>query len=104
MPCGPAVPPAGLASGCDRSPPRMRNQPLSVHSTGSSRVWRPSRSEERTSELQSLMRISYAVFCLKKKKKKIHNTINHLYNERTPINTQCTSTHIINILTHRENT
>src|SRR3546814_3166265 len=28
---------------------------------------RPSRSEEHTSELQSLMRISYAVFCLKKK-------------------------------------
>src|SRR3546814_1372658 len=33
--------------------------------------WRPDpRSEEHTSELQSLMRISYAVFCLKKKKKK----------------------------------
>src|SRR3546814_1778878 len=31
------------------------------------------RSEEHTSELQSLMRISYAVFCLKKKKKKEHN-------------------------------
>src|SRR3546814_5214460 len=30
---------------------------------------RRSRSEEHTSELQSLMRISYAVFCLKKKKK-----------------------------------
>src|SRR3546814_2129543 len=30
---------------------------------------RPLRSEEHTSELQSLMRISYAVFCLKKKKK-----------------------------------
>src|SRR3546814_10554890 len=30
------------------------------------------RSEEHTSELQSLMRISYAVFCLKKKKKKNH--------------------------------
>src|SRR3546814_5968999 len=29
----------------------------------------PDRSEEHTSELQSLMRISYAVFCLKKKKK-----------------------------------
>src|SRR3546814_9579669 len=29
-----------------------------------------SRSEEHTSELQSLMRISYAVFCLKKKKTK----------------------------------
>src|SRR3546814_4651973 len=33
----------------------------------------PPRSEEHTSELQSLMRISYAVFCLKKK-----NTIKHL--------------------------
>src|SRR3546814_10111520 len=31
------------------------------------------RSEEHTSELQSLMRISYAVFCLKKKKNNIHN-------------------------------
>src|SRR3546814_969518 len=30
------------------------------------------RSEEHTSELQSLMRISYAVFCLKKKNKKEH--------------------------------
>src|SRR3546814_4624487 len=36
------------------------------------RTWverRQGRSEEHTSELQSLMRISYAVFCLKKKKK-----------------------------------
>src|SRR3546814_7034373 len=32
------------------------------------RALRPGRSEEHTSELQSLMRISYAVFCLKKKK------------------------------------
>src|SRR3546814_6074122 len=32
------------------------------------------RSEEHTSELQSLMRISYAVFCLKKKKKITNNT------------------------------
>src|SRR3546814_4895108 len=31
------------------------------------------RSEEHTSELQSLMRISYAVFCLKKKTNTIHN-------------------------------
>src|SRR3546814_1380983 len=31
------------------------------------------RSEEHTSELQSLMRISYAVFCLKKKKHKTDN-------------------------------
>src|SRR3546814_8228307 len=35
---------------------------------------RSQRSEEHTSELQSLMRISSAVFCLKKKKKKKHNT------------------------------
>src|SRR3546814_1246075 len=32
----------------------------------------PPRSEEHTSELQSLMRISYAVFCLKKKKSNKH--------------------------------
>src|SRR3546814_1754467 len=32
------------------------------------------RSEEHTSELQSLMRISYAVFCLKKKKKPTYNS------------------------------
>src|SRR3546814_5535286 len=31
------------------------------------------RSEEHTSELQSLMRISYAVFCLKKKQKNTYN-------------------------------
>src|SRR3546814_6275063 len=34
------------------------------------RAWGSPRSEEHTSELQSLMRISYAVFCLKKKKHK----------------------------------
>src|SRR3546814_5486970 len=32
-------------------------------------IFRPMRSEEHTSELQSLMRISYAVFCLKKKQR-----------------------------------
>src|SRR3546814_1750569 len=43
------------------------------------------RSEEHTSELQSLMRISYAVFCLKKKKKKIksHTNSKHNNNRRT---------------------
>src|SRR3546814_4210008 len=35
------------------------------------------RSEEHTSELQSLMRTSYAVFCLKKKKKNTHTKNNH---------------------------
>src|SRR3546814_5765762 len=54
----------------------------SSYSSFPSKGWRPSRasisttqasgrSEEHTSELQSLMRISYAVFCLKKKKKHI---------------------------------
>src|SRR3546814_1649831 len=36
------------------------------------------RSEEHTSELQSLMRISYAVFCLKKKKHKQQTTIKNI--------------------------
>src|SRR3546814_3356157 len=40
--------------------------------------WRGVRSEEHTSELQSLMRISYAVFCLKKKKKKHHQSNNSI--------------------------
>src|SRR3546814_3931038 len=45
---------------------RLMNAPVTT-------VWawqKSNRSEEHTSELQSLMRISYAVFCLKKKKKK----------------------------------
>src|SRR3546814_5783747 len=36
------------------------------------------RSEEHTSELQSLMRISYAVFCLKKKTKTRKKHVNHI--------------------------
>src|SRR3546814_1904262 len=47
-------------------PPRpagRQQKPSPVH-----RAAAPRRSEEHTSELQSLMRISYAVFCLKKKK------------------------------------
>src|SRR3546814_5483377 len=39
------------------------------------------RSEEHTSELQSLMRISYAVFCLKKKKKQKNTRIIHTSNK-----------------------
>src|SRR3546814_16023640 len=47
------------------------------------------RSEEHTSELQSLMRISYAVFCLKKKHKKKHNNRTTTQNKnkyKEPIN------------------
>src|SRR3546814_4502969 len=41
-----------------------------AHPDAVDRLEETGRSEEHTSELQSLMRISYAVFCLKKKKKK----------------------------------
>src|SRR3546814_8791433 len=47
---------------------------------------RTPRSEEHTSELQSLMRISYAVFCLKKKKDKL-GTTNHINTTLTRPNT-----------------
>src|SRR3546814_3125528 len=50
------------ADRCDR---RSRGAGRSLPARGSAAV---SRSEEHTSELQSLLRISYAVFCLKKKK------------------------------------
>src|SRR3546814_7077374 len=43
---------------------------VALHQAEAARV----RSEEHTSELQSLMRISYAVFCLKKKKKPNNNS------------------------------
>src|SRR3546814_1391910 len=44
------------------------------------------RSEEHTSELQSLMRISYAVFCLKKKKQKTNNHNMHAKKKVNVIN------------------
>src|SRR3546814_3855194 len=45
--------------------------------TGNYNYVRDGRSEEHTSELQSLMRISYAVFCLKKKTSKLPQTHHH---------------------------
>src|SRR3546814_10766452 len=60
----------GLATGSTSvraSPPLLRNE----------------RSEEHTSELQSLMRISYAVFCLKKQKRaeeQVEVALEHTYN------------------------
>src|SRR3546814_8401346 len=44
-----------------------------LHHRLACRASKAERSEEHTSELQSLMRISYAVFCLKKKKQNKHN-------------------------------
>src|SRR3546814_10678861 len=60
------------------------------------------RSEEHTSELQSLMRISYAVFCLKKKNNQtpnqkqttIHKRTSTLNNSLTLHTNQCTLTYL----------
>src|SRR3546814_2474532 len=51
---------------------RLSFTALVVIGDGNGRV---GRSEEHTSELQSLMRISYAVFCLKKQKKLNHTIV-----------------------------
>src|SRR3546814_1873254 len=63
----------GRARGSD-SPGPGRRGGGTVHR---SRISGENRSEEHTSELQSLMRISYAVFCLKKKKQltKLNNPL-----------------------------
>src|SRR3546814_6063241 len=55
---------------------RRRNQTASVGQGLGGWLRRRPRSEEHTSELQSLMRISYAVFCLKKKTTTKHSTQN----------------------------
>src|SRR3546814_7114604 len=53
------------------------------------------RSEEHTSELQSLMRISYAVFCLKKKKQIRHTHTNSTRTHKTTILQQQLKQHTI---------
>src|SRR3546814_1803772 len=57
--------------------PNFASQALSGRSWGRKRPWVSPRSEEHTSELQSLMRISYAVFCLKKKNHKHKQPTRH---------------------------
>src|SRR3546814_8878157 len=77
---GERLPAEGLVPGRVAGAPRKR--------TEIRRPRRPAidgRSEEHTSELQSLMRISYAVFCLKKKKN--HNKLNHTKYKQTRIPT-----------------
>src|SRR3546814_2155855 len=58
----------GIANGRIRTTVLWRSSSVTDPVTGRER----GRSEEHTSELQSLMRISYAVFCLKKKKKSLN--------------------------------
>src|SRR3546814_8722785 len=53
----------------DRDAERARRPPSGLDGRLPERAVQRGRSEEHTSELQSLMRISYAVFCLKKKNK-----------------------------------
>src|SRR3546814_4546972 len=82
---------SGCIGSCPRPPRLAVGVCDTVHNLGDPRrdvpvvqVWRTvqhggaandgARSEEYTSELQSLMRISYAVFCLKKKKQTTENT------------------------------
>src|SRR3546814_10802888 len=52
----------------------LKRHALDAHEKGRNPGCHRMRSEEHTSELQSLMRISYAVFCLKKKNNIINNT------------------------------
>src|SRR3546814_8660017 len=66
--CGPTqADQANVASGGANGRAHARQRVASAGNGGYAGDWK--RSEEHTSELQSLMRISYAVFCLKKKKK-----------------------------------
>src|SRR3546814_965166 len=55
---------------------RVRADTAEQTEAGLDKKW-PLRSEEHTSELQSLMRISYAVFCLKKKKRYKKHSVEH---------------------------
>src|SRR3546814_10200020 len=64
-----AIRPSRLASTCSAFVGLTRPLALALGAASGA----PVRSEEHTSELQSLMRLSYAVFCLKKKKHKQHN-------------------------------
>src|SRR3546814_6610083 len=98
--CGPEAPTFGRCRNAKKSAPRneFMSYPLesrfrkrSPRGGGTFHRYRhcrrtglaSTRSEEHTSELQSLMRISYAVFCLKKKKKKQHKSI-YTVSKNTP--------------------
>src|SRR3546814_5313708 len=80
------TPPPGSTRPAIAAPPLLAPNPLFIVIIKRARMgalldkcrscssyWTASRSEEHTSELQSLMRISYAVFCLKKKNNRENN-------------------------------
>src|SRR3546814_1230610 len=73
LPLDPQSHPGGEGRIATLPHPHDRSRPLKEHHMPAkklSELAKTIRSEEHTSELQSLMRISYAVFCLKKKNKK----------------------------------
>src|SRR3546814_9761838 len=75
---------------CPASRPTSAFSIISIRRTATPRLtFSNLRSEEHTSELQSLMRISYAVFCLKKKIHNIHILIyklKHILPSKSPYN------------------
>src|SRR3546814_3030560 len=64
------------------SPDRVLRHSAQLEFTIYNRVGGKGRSEEHTSELQSLMRISYAVFCLKKKNIHTNKDQSHTTNKK----------------------
>src|SRR3546814_4964495 len=78
---GPRLRPAALFGGLGRGAGDLERQFVVLQMDAHLAAMDQLRSEEHTSELQSLMRISYAVFCLKKKKKKIHSLTIQQYNQ-----------------------
>src|SRR3546814_8634516 len=83
-PCSPCAKTWPISAPCTPYPSRPPNasgwtKPPCISRTG----FLPRRSEEHTSELQSLMRISYAVFCLKKKNKQKQYKKLHLRPQKT---------------------
>src|SRR3546814_9931090 len=75
LPRPPSFAPASLRSDLGRTRTRRWDRALVERTAYHCRIcrWLSGRSEEHTSELQSLMRISYAVFCLKKKINYVNN-------------------------------
>src|SRR3546814_4379064 len=70
---------AATADAADPPMPAASGTPLSIESRTPNETFAASRSEEHTSELQSLMRISYAVFCLKQKHNNKNHAIHHIH-------------------------
>src|SRR3546814_10190916 len=73
------------------APRRRRSRPWAAPRHSARQAPPAGRSEEHTSELQSLMRISYAVFCLKKKKHLSHTLTNNRKKMKKPQNDNSTT-------------